>query len=49
LLEALDEESKEWIVPAIDFLKMRYEPETLKTVQPLSTDAVKKMMGWKFD
>jgi alkylation response protein AidB-like acyl-CoA dehydrogenase len=49
LMEALDEESKEWIVPAIDFLKMKYEPGTLKTVQPLSTDAVKKMMGWKID
>jgi alkylation response protein AidB-like acyl-CoA dehydrogenase len=49
LLEAMDEESKEWIAPAIDFLKTRYEPEVLKTIQPLSTDVVKKMMGWNID
>jgi acyl-CoA dehydrogenase len=47
LINALDEESKEWIVPAINFLKEKFSSTELKIMHPLSTDAVKKMVGWE--
>jgi acyl-CoA dehydrogenase len=48
LMESLDEESKEWILPSIDFLKEKFSSTELKIMYPLSTDAVKKMIGWEF-
>jgi acyl-CoA dehydrogenase len=47
LIEALDEQSKEWIIPAINFLKEKFSSTGLKIIHPLSSDAVKKMMGWE--
>jgi acyl-CoA dehydrogenase len=47
LMEALDEEGKEWILHSIDFLKEKYSSTELKIMHPLSSDAIKKMMGWE--
>jgi Flp pilus assembly CpaF family ATPase len=46
LLDAMDEESKEWIVPALDFLISKYEQGGLHVVKPLAVKQVKDMMGW---
>ncbi|MBW8051953.1 MAG: acyl-CoA dehydrogenase [Cytophagales bacterium] len=45
LLGALNKESEDWIIPALNYLK---EPSTeLKTKEPLSTDEVKRLIGWE--
>jgi hypothetical protein len=48
LLNNLNEESKQWILPALTFLKEKYSPSGLKEVQPLSAEAVKGLIGWDF-
>ncbi|WP_034258770.1 acyl-CoA dehydrogenase family protein [Aequorivita capsosiphonis] len=48
LIEALDEESKVWIQPAVDFLKEKYSSDKLKAIKPLSTEEVKEMIAWEF-
>jgi len=48
LLDALNEESKEWILPALDYLKEKYSPAGLKEVKPLSVAEVKGLIGWEF-
>jgi acyl-CoA dehydrogenase len=46
LIDALDEESKTWIVPAIEFLKNKYGPGGLHIVKPLTVNQVKDIVGW---
>ncbi|MGZ8559864.1 MAG: acyl-CoA dehydrogenase family protein, partial [Chitinophagaceae bacterium] len=46
LINELDGQSKVWIAPAIQYLQAKYEPETLKTITPFSTETVKQMIGW---
>lgn len=48
LAEALNEESKAWIEPALKFLTERYAGSTLKTVEPLSVKEVTGLIGWEF-
>jgi acyl-CoA dehydrogenase len=46
LIDALDEESKPWIAPGIDFLKNKYEQCAPDVVKLLTLKQVKDMMGW---
>ena len=48
LIDALNDESKAWILPAVDFLKNKYAPAEAMTVKPLSVDEVKGIIGWEF-
>ncbi len=48
LIDNLNEESKQWIMPAVNYLKEKYSPSELKEVKPLSTDEVKDLIGWEF-
>lgn len=48
LLNNMNEESKQWILPALGYLKEKYAPSGLKEVQPLSVEAVKCLIGWEF-
>ena len=48
LINNLNEESRPWIIPALNWLTEKYSPSTLKEVQPLSVEAVKGLIGWEF-
>jgi len=48
LIDALNEESKAWIVPALKYLIGKYSPSELKEVKPLSVEEVKGLIAWGF-
>ena len=48
LLGALNDESKTWIIPALDYLKNKYDTSELKAKEPLSAEEVKQLIGWEF-
>jgi acyl-CoA dehydrogenase len=48
LINNLNDDSKQWILPAIGWLKEKYAPSTLKEVNPLTRDAVKGLIAWEF-
>jgi len=48
LIDNLNDESKEWILPALDFLKEKYSPLELKKAKPLAAEEVKKLIAWDF-
>lgn len=48
LLGALNDESKAWITPALDYLKNKHDTSELKVMEPLSADEVKQLIGWEF-
>ncbi len=49
LIDNLNTESKEWILPALNYLKEKYSPaEGLKEITPLSTVEVKGLIAWEF-
>lgn len=48
LLNNLNEESRQWILPALAWLKEKYTPAGLTEVQPLSVNEVKGLIAWDF-
>ena len=48
LIDALNDESKEWILPALAYLKEKYAPSGLQEVKPLSLVEVQGLIGWEF-
>jgi len=48
LIDNLDEESKDWILPALNYLKEKHTPSELTVVKPLSTVEVKELIAWEF-
>lgn len=49
LFDNLNDESKAWILPSVDFLKEKYKPSgELNEVKPLSVAKVKGLIGWDF-
>ncbi len=48
LIDALNEESKQWLTPAINFLKEKYSFSELKEIKPLSVDEVRGLIAWEF-
>ena len=48
LIDALNDESKVWILPAIEFLKNKYVPADSMSIKPLSVEEVKGLIGWEF-
>ncbi|MGP8214169.1 MAG: acyl-CoA dehydrogenase family protein [Bacteroidia bacterium] len=47
LVDALNDESSQWLVPAIDYLKSKYEPAVLKEQKPISPDEVRNLIAWE--
>jgi len=48
LIDALNEESKVWILPALKYLIEKYSPSEMKEVKPLSVEEVKALIAWEF-
>lgn len=48
LIDNLNDESKAWISPALNFLKEKYHPAELKETQALSVNEVKGLIAWQF-
>lgn len=48
LCDALDDTSRAWIEPALQFLVARYQNEGLAVVRPLSEEALSGLMAWAF-
>ncbi len=48
LIDNLNEESKEWIVPAFNYLKTKYTPSELTEITPHSVEEVKGIVAWEF-
>ena len=48
IIDNLNEESKQWIEPALNYLKEKYAPSELVQIRPLSTDEVKGLVAWEF-
>jgi len=48
LLNALNEESKPWILPALAWLKEKFAPADLPVVKPLSVAEVQGLIAWDF-
>ncbi|MES2591895.1 MAG: acyl-CoA dehydrogenase family protein [Bacteroidota bacterium] len=48
LIDNLNEESKTWIAPSLNYLKEKYNPAGLAEITPLSVDEVKGLIAWKF-
>lgn len=48
LIDNLNDENKQWIVPALNFLKGKYSPSELTEITPLSVEEVKGLIGWEF-
>ncbi|MBI4929823.1 MAG: acyl-CoA dehydrogenase family protein [Bacteroidetes bacterium] len=49
LIDNLNEESKQWILPSLKFLKEKYQStDELKEVKPLSAEEVKQLIAWEF-
>lgn len=48
LTDNINEESKQWILPALVYLKEKYAPSELGEIKPLSVDEVKGLIAWSF-
>jgi acyl-CoA dehydrogenase len=48
LLDEVNEESKVWILPALNWLIAKYSPSELKEVKPLSVEEVRGLLAWEF-
>ncbi len=48
LIENFNEESKNWILPSVKFLKSKYSPEEIQELIPPSVEEVKGLIGWDF-
>jgi acyl-CoA dehydrogenase len=48
LADALDETSKAWIEPALNFLVNKYSGGELKIVRPLTVEEVRGLIGWEY-
>lgn len=48
LIDNLNDESKAWVLPALNYLKETYTPSELAEVMPLSSDEVKGLIAWEF-
>jgi alkylation response protein AidB-like acyl-CoA dehydrogenase len=48
LADALDEVSKAWIAPALDYLTTKYNETALHTIKPLSVHEVAGLVAWDF-
>ena len=48
LIDALNDESKEWILPALTYLKEKFALTGLQKVKPLSVAEVKGLIAWEF-
>lgn len=48
LLDELNEESKVWILPALNWLIAKYSPSELKQVNPLSIEELSGLLAWEF-
>jgi len=48
LVDALNEESKTWILPALNYSVGKYSPSELKDIKPLSVEDVKGLIAWEF-
>lgn len=48
LTDNLNDESKQWILPALSYLKGKYTPSELAEITPLSVEEVKGLIGWEF-
>jgi hypothetical protein len=48
LIDALNEESKEWVMPALVYLQEKYAPVEMKEIKPLSVAEVKGLIAWEF-
>ncbi|MCG3166959.1 MAG: Crotonobetainyl-CoA dehydrogenase [Bacteroidia bacterium] len=48
LIDALNEESKAWITPALNWLIAKYSPSELKEVKPLPVEEVRGLLAWEF-
>jgi hypothetical protein len=44
----MDEESKIWINPALNYLISTLEEKSLKPEKPLSRETVEQMIAWEF-
>ncbi len=47
LVDAMNDESKQWILPALKFLKDSYLPKGTEPVKPLSVAEVKRLLAWE--
>jgi acyl-CoA dehydrogenase len=47
LVDAINDESSKWLLPAIDYLKSKYAPAELKEQKPISVDEVKNLIAWE--
>lgn len=48
LIDNLNDESREWILPSLNYLREKYSPADLKEAIPLQADEVKKLVAWDF-
>jgi acyl-CoA dehydrogenase len=48
LVDAPNNERKHWLLPAMDYLKSKYEPAVLKEQKPLSIEEVRSLIEWEF-
>ncbi|MBI2969066.1 MAG: acyl-CoA dehydrogenase family protein [Bacteroidetes bacterium] len=48
LINALNKESKNWILPALNFLKNKFTGTELKTTKPLTAEEVRNLIAWSF-
>jgi acyl-CoA dehydrogenase len=46
LIDELNDESRNWILPSLKFLKEKYAPSGLQSIKPLSVAEVKGLIGW---
>ncbi|MDB5282937.1 MAG: acyl-CoA dehydrogenase protein [Bacteroidota bacterium] len=47
LTDALNDESKQWILPALNYLKEKFNPSVLHEVKPLSVEEVHGLIAWE--
>ncbi|PCJ84537.1 MAG: acyl-CoA dehydrogenase [Flavobacteriales bacterium] len=47
LIEASDEESRDWVLPALHFLKSKNETSDLQPIRPLSRKEVEMLVAWE--
>lgn len=48
LIDELNDESKAWIAPALNYLVNNYSGSEMKEVKPLSVEDVKGLVAWEF-
>ena len=48
LMDNLNKETKQWILPALNYLKEKYMHSELKEITPLSVEEVKGLIAWEF-